>query len=160
MLVVGLVPAGHTKRWLYRRAYIITFRIMARSLSAIITVHNKQNMAGGVCVANHTSPIDVVMLSTENCFSLVSLGHINGAVVWICWYVWCLGESSMLMYLVFEMLILPLCVCQMDSCAVVTSIWSWGLEFNMLITINKRFFVRKCGGWCHYFKFAFKLVFL
>ena len=90
MLVVGLVPAGHTKRWLYRRAYIITFRILARSLSAIITVHNKQNMAGGVCVANHTSPIDVVMLSTENCFSLVSLRHIDSAVVWICWHFWCL----------------------------------------------------------------------
>lgn len=81
MLVVGLVPAGRMKRWLYRRAYIITCRILARSLSAIITVHNKQNMVGGVCVANHTSPIDVLMLSTENCFSLVSLHHIDGTVV-------------------------------------------------------------------------------
>jgi glycerol-3-phosphate O-acyltransferase 3/4 len=81
MLVVGLVPAGRAKRWLYRRAYIITFRIMARSLSAIITVHNEQNMAGGVCVANHTSPIDIVMLSTENCFALVSLRHIESTVV-------------------------------------------------------------------------------
>jgi glycerol-3-phosphate O-acyltransferase 3/4 len=81
MLVVGLFPAGPVKRSLYRHAYIITFRIMARSLSAIITVHNKQNMAGGVCVANHTSPIDVVMLSTENCFSLVSLRQIDCAVV-------------------------------------------------------------------------------
>ncbi|GFG36820.1 hypothetical protein Cfor_09705, partial [Coptotermes formosanus] len=72
MLVVGLVPAGRMKRWLHRRAYLVTFRIMARSLSAIIVVHNKQYMpTGGVCVANHTSPIDVVMLSTENCFSLV-----------------------------------------------------------------------------------------
>jgi glycerol-3-phosphate O-acyltransferase 3/4 len=102
MLVVGLVPAGRTKQWLYRRAYNITFRILARSLSAIITVHNKPNMEGGVCVANHTSPIDVVMLSTENCFALVSLRHINSAVVWICWHFWCL-VVFVLMYLVFEM---------------------------------------------------------
>lgn len=81
MLVVGLIPAGCVKHWLYRRAYLITFRILARSLSAIITVHNKQNMVGGVCVANHTSPIDIVMLSTENCFSLVSLHHIDGLLV-------------------------------------------------------------------------------
>jgi glycerol-3-phosphate O-acyltransferase 3/4 len=81
MLIVGLFPPGRTKRLLYKHAYKITFRIMARSLSAIIMVHNKQNMAGGVCVANHTSPIDIVMLSTENCFSLVSLRHIDSAVV-------------------------------------------------------------------------------
>jgi glycerol-3-phosphate O-acyltransferase 3/4 len=83
MLVVGLVPEGCVKRWLHRRAYLITFRILARSLSAIITVHNKQYMpSGGVCVANHTSPIDIVMLSTENCFSLVSPPDmLPGAVV-------------------------------------------------------------------------------
>ena len=81
MLVVGLVPAGRMKRWLYKHAYIITFRILARSLSAVITVHNQQYMGGGVCVSNHTSPIDIVMLSTENCFSLVSLRHIDSAVV-------------------------------------------------------------------------------
>jgi ABC-type glycerol-3-phosphate transport system permease component len=65
-----------------------------------------------------------------------------------------------LTYLVFEMLILPLCLCEMYSCAIVTSIWRWDLKFDMLITTDNRFFVRKCGGWCHYFKFAFKLVFL
>jgi len=47
----------------------------------------------------------------------------------------------------------------MYSCAVVTSIWRWDLKFGMLITINNRFFVRKCGGLCHYFKFSSKLVF-
>jgi glycerol-3-phosphate O-acyltransferase 3/4 len=73
MVLVGLLPDGCMKRWLHKNAYLVTFRILARSLSAIITVHNKQYMpSGGVCVANHTSPIDVVMLSTENCFSLVS----------------------------------------------------------------------------------------
>jgi hypothetical protein len=58
------------------------------------------------------------------------------------------------------MLILSLCVCEMYSCAIVTSIWRWNFDFDILITTSNRFFVRKCGGWCHCFKFAFKLVFL
>lgn len=47
---------------------------MARSLTGIITIYNKQYRpkAGGVCVANHTTPYDVVILSTDNCYSLVS----------------------------------------------------------------------------------------
>jgi 1-acyl-sn-glycerol-3-phosphate acyltransferase len=83
MLLVGRVPEGRLKRWLHRRAYLITSRILARSLSAVITMHNKQYMpSGGVCVANHTSPIDVIMLSTENCFSLVSAPDtLPGAIV-------------------------------------------------------------------------------
>ncbi|PSN47586.1 Glycerol-3-phosphate acyltransferase 4 [Blattella germanica] len=73
MSVVGFVPECRIKRWLHKYAYQITFRILARSLSAIITEHNKEfrPRCGGVCVANHTSPIDIVMLSTESCFSLV-----------------------------------------------------------------------------------------
>lgn len=47
---------------------------MARCLSAVIRFHNKQYRPknGGVCVANHTSPVDVLVLSTDNSYSLVS----------------------------------------------------------------------------------------
>ncbi|KDR13114.1 hypothetical protein L798_13043, partial [Zootermopsis nevadensis] len=83
MLLVGLVPEGRFKHWLHRRAYLITFRILARSLSAIITVHDKQYVpSGGVCVANHTSPIDIIMLSTENCYSLLYLCHAVAPILW------------------------------------------------------------------------------
>ena len=34
---------------------------------------NRENMAkgGGICVANHTSPIDVLILACDNCYSMV-----------------------------------------------------------------------------------------
>lgn len=55
-------------------AYVISFRIMVRSLSGVVIFHNKQYRPGkgGVCVANHTSPIDVIILSTDTNYSLVS----------------------------------------------------------------------------------------
>lgn len=117
MLLVGLVPEGRFKHWLHRRAYLITFRILARSLSAIITVHDKQYVpSGGVCVANHTSPIDIIMLSTENCYSLVSatdalLGADVAAFPW-------------LMHFLLET-VTCLCVCGVRSCYV-TSVWKKG----------------------------------
>lgn len=76
-LIISVIPNGPVKRWLNDRAFIITFRIMMRSLSAVLRFHNKQYRPsrGGVCVANHTTVIDVVVLSTETSFSLVSLGN-------------------------------------------------------------------------------------
>ncbi|CAG2058125.1 unnamed protein product, partial [Timema podura] len=70
---VGLLPDCWLKRWLNYQAYVSSFRVLARAVTADITVHNKQYKPklGGVCVANHTTPIDVVVLSTEHCFCLV-----------------------------------------------------------------------------------------
>nr|CAD7401704.1 unnamed protein product [Timema cristinae] len=70
---VGLLPDSWLKRWLNYQAYVSSFRVLARAVTADITVHNKQYKPklGGVCVANHTTPIDVVVLSTEHCFGLV-----------------------------------------------------------------------------------------
>jgi hypothetical protein len=99
------------------------------------------------------------MLSTENCFSLVSLRHIDSAVVWFCWHVWRLGIFCVKVFSFLNVNI-AFCVCQMYSCAVVASICRPDLEFDVLITTNNSFFVRKCRGWCNNFKFAFKLVFL
>lgn len=72
--IVGSLPEGVIKRWIVKQAYVTAFRIMARSLSAVIKIHNKEYRpkTGGVCVANHTSPVDVVILSTDNNYSLVS----------------------------------------------------------------------------------------
>ncbi|KAF2894852.1 hypothetical protein ILUMI_11322 [Ignelater luminosus] len=70
--IIGYLPDNAIKRWINSKAYIIAFRIMLRSLSAVTNFHNKQyKPTGGVCVANHTSPIDVILLSSDNCFSLV-----------------------------------------------------------------------------------------
>ncbi|CAL1261514.1 unnamed protein product [Larinioides sclopetarius] len=61
------------KKWTYCQVSLMCFRILARSFSAIVTFHNKENKAkgGGICVANHTSPIDVVILACDNCYALV-----------------------------------------------------------------------------------------
>ncbi|KAI0987841.1 hypothetical protein GJ496_004457 [Pomphorhynchus laevis] len=51
---------------------MLMFRMTSEVLSAVITIHNPENKAkpGSICVANHTSPIDVVILSTEDSYAL------------------------------------------------------------------------------------------
>lgn len=68
------IPECSLKRWLYAKAYISSFRILARSLTCLVKVHNKQHRptGGSICVANHTTPYDVVVLSIDNNYSLVS----------------------------------------------------------------------------------------
>ncbi|CAK9291090.1 unnamed protein product, partial [Gordionus sp. m RMFG-2023] len=75
--IIGMVPESDFKIWLYKHASLMCFRILARSLTAIVIFHNKDNRAkpGGICVANHTSPIDVVMLSCDNCYALIGQRH-------------------------------------------------------------------------------------
>ena len=60
------------KRWLNWRASLTSYRILSRGLSAVITYHDRENMpvTGGICVANHTSPIDVMILGCDNCYAL------------------------------------------------------------------------------------------
>lgn len=56
---------------------IVLHRILARVFSAIITHHNTEYRAkhGSICVANHTSPIDVIILSTDNGYSMIGQKH-------------------------------------------------------------------------------------
>ncbi|XP_015520711.1 glycerol-3-phosphate acyltransferase 3 isoform X2 [Neodiprion lecontei] len=75
--LVGFMPDGAIKRWLSEHASLIAFRIFVRSVSGVITVHNPEYMpkGGGVCVANHTSTIDVGILSAQTTFSLIGQRH-------------------------------------------------------------------------------------
>ena len=77
MFFIGFLPDSTFKRGVYIKISVITFRFLARSLSAIITYHNKEFKAsnGSVCVANHTSPIDVLMLHCDNAYALVGQVH-------------------------------------------------------------------------------------
>lgn len=67
-----------------------------RSLSGTIHYHNKQYrpQKGGICVANHTSPIDVLILTTDGCYAMVGqvhgglMGIIQRAMVKACPHVW------------------------------------------------------------------------
>lgn len=75
--VVGCIPEGKFKRWLYNLASLSSFYIFSCACSAIVTYHNSENKAknGGICVANHTSPIDVVILASDNSYALVGQSH-------------------------------------------------------------------------------------
>lgn len=75
--LIGQIPDGRFKRWLNWYTSLILHRILSRVFSAIITFHNKEFKAkpGSICVANHTSPIDVIILSTDNCYSMIGQQH-------------------------------------------------------------------------------------
>lgn len=74
MALVGRIPEGRIKRWLYHLMAVTSFRIISRSMSTIVTTHNQENKpkGGGICVANHTSPIDMILLSCDNAYALVA----------------------------------------------------------------------------------------
>lgn len=77
--VIGYLPAGKLKQILNRYFSLVCYRILSRSFSAIITYHNRENMARpkGICVANHTTPIDVVVLSCDNAYAMVGQKHVG-----------------------------------------------------------------------------------
>jgi len=70
---IGRMPDGELKKQRYHKLSKTAFRIMARGLSAVVTYHNKENRAkgGGICVANHTSPIDSIILGCDNTYAMV-----------------------------------------------------------------------------------------
>uniref|UniRef100_A0A336K4K1 CSON015489 protein n=1 Tax=Culicoides sonorensis TaxID=179676 RepID=A0A336K4K1_CULSO len=74
--VVGCFPDGDSKRKMVRRVLIHCFEFLASALSTVINYHNLENRpTHGICVANHTSPIDVLMLMCDNCYSLIGQSH-------------------------------------------------------------------------------------
>ncbi|XP_076651247.1 glycerol-3-phosphate acyltransferase 4 isoform X2 [Halictus rubicundus] len=74
--VVGYVPEGVFKRWLNYKVSIMCFGVLSSALSSVITYHNPENRpVRGICVANHTSPIDVLVLMCDNCYSLIGQRH-------------------------------------------------------------------------------------
>uniref|UniRef100_A0A182XW00 Phospholipid/glycerol acyltransferase domain-containing protein n=1 Tax=Anopheles stephensi TaxID=30069 RepID=A0A182XW00_ANOST len=74
--VVGCVPEGSIKRAMVKSVLIQCFGFLSSALSSVINYHNIQNRPlNGICVANHTSPIDVLMLMCDNCYSLIGQRH-------------------------------------------------------------------------------------
>ncbi|XP_071577074.1 glycerol-3-phosphate acyltransferase 3 isoform X3 [Temnothorax nylanderi] len=74
--VVGYVPEGSFKRWLNYKVSIMCFAVLSSALSSVITYNNPENRpVRGLCVANHTSPIDVLVLMCDNCYSLIGQRH-------------------------------------------------------------------------------------
>ncbi len=73
--LAGLCPEGRMRRGAYSFASITAMRIVTRAFSCVITYHNRQFMAksDGICVANHTTPIDVFFLNCDRAYALVLL---------------------------------------------------------------------------------------
>ncbi|KAK2827369.1 hypothetical protein Q7C36_018295 [Tachysurus vachellii] len=94
--LVGLLPSSSVKDWISDLIHITCYRICARGLSATIHYHNKENRPkkGGICVANHTSPIDIVILANDGCYAMVGqvhggmMGVIQRAMARSCPHVW------------------------------------------------------------------------
>ncbi|XP_055547561.1 glycerol-3-phosphate acyltransferase 3 isoform X2 [Wyeomyia smithii] len=73
---VGCLPDGSTKRWMVKLVLIQCFGVLSSALSSVVNYHNIENRPlNGICVANHTSPIDVLMLMCDNCYSLIGQRH-------------------------------------------------------------------------------------
>jgi len=92
---LGLSWVSHPelKRWLYERIALTLFRCLSRCFSAQIDFHNPENrpLTDGICVANHTSPIDVLILSTDRPYSMV--GQTHGGLLGLCQRSLSLGAS-------------------------------------------------------------------
>lgn len=74
MTLVGVLPISPSlRRKVYEWAALTVFRIYCRSVSAVITFHNVQHRpkSDGICVANHTTPIDAVILQHDRAYALV-----------------------------------------------------------------------------------------
>uniref|UniRef100_A0A4W4E4I2 1-acylglycerol-3-phosphate O-acyltransferase 9, like n=1 Tax=Electrophorus electricus TaxID=8005 RepID=A0A4W4E4I2_ELEEL len=93
---VGFLPSCRLKDWLSELVHVMCYRICARGLSATIHYHNRENKPkkGGICVANHTSPIDVVILANDGGYAMVGqvhgglMGVIQRAMVRACPHIW------------------------------------------------------------------------
>ncbi|XP_068231181.1 glycerol-3-phosphate acyltransferase 3 isoform X1 [Palaemon carinicauda] len=75
--LVGFLPEGKLKRKASNRVFITCFRILCRGVSGVITYHNVHNrpQTDGICVANHTTPIDILVLACDGCYSYVGQRH-------------------------------------------------------------------------------------
>lgn len=76
MALVGFLPEPLKSRC-YWTVSLASFRMVSCGITATLEFHNQQYKAkkGDICVANHTSPIDVVVLACDNCYSLVGQRH-------------------------------------------------------------------------------------
>lgn len=75
--LISFVPWIKLRNIFYEYAARTCFRILARSISADLNFHNRQYRpkSDGICVANHTTPIDVVILSCDRSYALVGQAH-------------------------------------------------------------------------------------
>ena len=59
--------------------YMLFYKIVAVFQGLVLTIicncRQYRPQKGGICVANHTSPIDVLILTTDGCYAMVRTAH-------------------------------------------------------------------------------------
>ena len=74
MSIVGIIPCAGLKKKVHYWVFLWSFQFLSGAISAVITYHNPENKPKrGICVANHTSPIDVLILACDNAYALVRI---------------------------------------------------------------------------------------
>lgn len=68
--------AGITLRQLSSYGSLVVYRMVGKSVSLLVRYHNEENRVpgSGMVVANHTAPLDVLMLITEQEYALTGTG--------------------------------------------------------------------------------------
>merc|ERR1719394_1711727 len=63
MSLIGPLEEGPWKRWLNYHITTSCFQVLGGAVSLVVTYHDTENRPkGGICVANHTTPIDIMTL--------------------------------------------------------------------------------------------------
>lgn len=75
--LVGCLPDTKLKQWLVLKVNVHVFQMLSICLSSAITFHNPENRprGPGICVANHTTPIDMLVLNCDNAYSMIGQQH-------------------------------------------------------------------------------------
>ncbi|XP_053670898.1 glycerol-3-phosphate acyltransferase 3 [Anopheles nili] len=75
--IVGIIPTYRLRRTMNDMVFKHTFRMITRSISGLVRFHNPEYKPKncGFCVANHTTPIDIAILSTDCIYSLIGQRH-------------------------------------------------------------------------------------
>lgn len=78
MLPLSVMPDSSLKRKIVYFTNLVAFRMCCRAFSAVITYHDEQYMpnSSGICVANHTTTLDVCLLMQHRPYAI--LGQIHG----------------------------------------------------------------------------------
>lgn len=77
-MIDWVIEYGFTPYWQYLSLTMAGLKVMlsfivSSNLSLNLDLYCRENMVkNGICVANHTSPLDVIILSCDNCYALVN----------------------------------------------------------------------------------------
>lgn len=78
MLPLSIMPDSSLKRKVAYFTNVVSFRVCCRAFSAAVTYHDEEYLPkpGGICVANHTTTLDVCLLMQHRPYAV--LGQIHG----------------------------------------------------------------------------------